>query len=95
MTKEEVSYKVHVRSVSVGMLDCWERWVDEAYEAGEMMKRFTDGRPYEVEVSIMPGRVENLFNVVKESKLRVEVIVFESEIDRLRYLEIRGNELGN
>lgn len=66
-----------------GNLDDYEKYVDDAYSMGEEISR---GRPFEIEVKIVGGTVMDFFEVVKESCLRIDVYIFDSEMDRDIYL---------
>jgi hypothetical protein len=78
-------YKLFGQYAAYGEMDAYERWVDDGYEMGDQIG---DGRPYEVKVTIVGGGVKNIFEVVHESRVRVDVYIFETEYDRQVYLKM-------
>jgi hypothetical protein len=67
-----------------GNLDDYDRYLEDSYRMGEELG---EGRPFEVEVKIVGGSVINLFEVVKESCIRIDVFIFERDVDREKYFQ--------
>lgn len=83
---ETKEYKVAARCLTYCEIDAFHWVLEQAEVAGSQM---SFGEPWEIEVEVTAGDVWNMFDVVRPSGFRVEVIVFGSKQDHELYLKTK------
>lgn len=77
--------------------ECAENFLLDESVFGIGMKDCDTGvcYPSHIEVSLTKGGVQNFFNIFHQSNIVIELIIFATQNDKDRYLEVRNRHINN